>query len=283
MLPSCHRQMRPSLLPALRLGIVRMLAGLWMAFAILFALPARAQDETTTPLTIFAAASLKTALDALTPGLERTARRPVRLVLAGTPQLARQIEQGAPTDLIITADTDWMDWLATRRLIEPATRADLLGNRLVFIAPRPAAAPLPLDTAGLTRALGRDGRLALAEPHTVPAGRYAKAALSRLGLWDTVAARLAPTENVRVALAYVARGEAPLGIVYASDAAAEPAIAIVATLPDDSHPPIRYPAAQIAGRPAILAEAASRALAYLRGPEAAVLFARQGFVPMTGR
>lgn len=283
MLPSCHRQMRPSLLPALRLGILGMLASLWVAAASLSPLPARAQDGTTTPLTIFAAASLKTALDALTPGLERATDRPVRIVLAGTPQLARQIEQGAPADLVISADTDWMDWLAARRLIQTETRADLLGNRLVFVAPRAGTASLSLDAAGLTRALGRDGRLALAEPHTVPAGRYAKAALNRLGLWDTVAARLAPAENVRVALAYVARGEAPLGIVYASDAAAEPAIAVVATLPDDSHPPIRYPVAQVAGRPAILAEAASRALAYLRGPEAAALFARQGFVPMTGR
>src|SRR5204863_1122350 len=157
--------------------------------------------------------------------------------------LAKQIENGAPADLFISADSDWMDYLETRKLIKPGSRSDLLGNGIVLIAP--AASPVKLTVApGFALASALDGgRLAMADPAAVPAGRYGKAALEKLGVWDGVASRIAAAENVRAALLLVARGEAPLGIVYSTDAASEPNVKVVATFPEESHPPIIYPAA----------------------------------------
>lgn len=206
-------------------------------------LAAPAWAQTGAPVTVFAAASLKNALDeAVSIHGQRTGTR-VTVSYAASPALARQIEAGAPADLFISADLDWMDYLETRQLIRPATRVNLLGNRLVLIAPSDSKTSLAVERGmPLARALG-DGRLAVADPDAVPAGKYAKAALEALGAWSAVAPRLAPAENVRAALAFVARGECPLGIVYATDAAAEPRVRIVGAFPAGTHPPIVYPAA----------------------------------------
>lgn len=243
-----------------------------------------AQAPARPPLTIFAAASLKTALDALTDAAKAATGHPVRLVYAATPQLARQIEQGAPADVFMSADSDWMDYLAARGRIIPASRTDLLGNRLVLVAHgQTAIGTLPLTRDGMIPTLGLSGRLALADVNAVPAGRYAKAALTSLGLWDDVASRLAMADNVRVALTYVARREAPLGIVYASDAMADPGVRVVATFPFTSHPPIVYPAAAIAGRPPEMERAGAAFLAFLRSPAALAIFTANGFIPLPPR
>jgi molybdate transport system substrate-binding protein len=190
--------------------------------------------------------------------------------------MAKQIEEGAPADLFISADRDWMDYLQGRGLIRADTRRDLLGNRLVLVAPVDEAKPVPLAAGALAAALG-SGRLATASVASVPAGRYGKAALQALGLWAEVSSRLAETENVRAALTFVARGEAPLGVVYETDARAEPKVAVVARFPESSHPPIVYPAAlttaSSAGEP-------SRFLDTLRRPESAAIFAREGFTAL---
>lgn len=248
----------------------------WLGAATMISLApgARAAD-----LTVFAAASLKNALDEVAAGFRAETGAAVTLSYAGSSALARQIEQGAPADLFLSASPDWMDALARQGLIDPASRADLLGNRLVLIAPKPSdgAPPAPFalrNGADLTGRLG-DGRLALALVDAVPAGVYAKAALQSLGLWSAVAPKTAQTDNVRAALALVALGETPLGIVYATDAVAEPRVTVLAPVPAESHPPIRYPVAAVAGRANPLTP---RFLAYLRGPAARAAFERQGFV-----
>jgi molybdate transport system substrate-binding protein len=246
-----------------------LLAALLLALAL--AAPAAAAD-----LVVFAAASLKNALDEAArqlPGEER-----VRISYAASSALARQLEQGAPADLFIAADTDWMDWAAERGLVRPRTRVALAGNRLVLIAPAGAARPLALPD-GFAAALGA-GRLAIADPAAVPAGRYGKAALQSLGLWETARTRLAPAENVRAALAFVARGEAPLGLVYATDAHAEPSVAVVARIDPGLHEPIVYPGAVAAESTHPGAEAL---LAWLAGPAAQAIFARHGFAPPPGK
>ncbi len=248
-----------------------------LVIVCLFALPAASgasvpptQDP---PVLVFAAASLKTALDALVEPAEAAAGVAVRMSYAGTPALTRQIEAGAPADVFISADVDWMDYAESRGLLKAGSRVDLLTNRLVLVAPR--AEPVTLRVApgfNLAEALGK-GRLAVADPAVVPAGRYARAALESLGAWDSVASRLAPAENVRAALLLVSRAEAPLGIVYRTDAAADPAVVVVDTFPETAHPPIVYPAALTARASA----RAARVLAFLRGPEARAEFTRQGF------
>jgi molybdate transport system substrate-binding protein len=231
------------------------------------------------PVTVFAAASLKTVLDAVTPTLAARAGVRVRVSYAGTPALAAQIEAGAPADLVVSADTDWMQYLADRGLVRVDSLVALIGNRLVLVAP--SARPVHLTLApglALGDALGT-GRLAVADPSTVPAGKYARAALTTLGVWRDVASRLAPAENVRAALVLVARGEAPLGIVYETDARAEPAVTIVARFPESSHPPIVYP---VALTRASTHPAAPRVLEALRSPDVRALFERHGFVNLPG-
>jgi molybdate transport system substrate-binding protein len=222
---------------------------------------------------IFVAASLQTALDELTPQMERTSGAVIRISYAASSALARQIESGAPAEMFISADEDWMNYVADRHLIKPETRANLLGNALVLIAP--ARQPVRLKIApgfALAAHLGT-GRLAIAEPTAVPAGKYAQAALTNLGVWSSVASKLAPSENVRAALLLVSRGEAPLGIVYRTDALADRAVMIVDTFPEATHPPIVYPAALT-----VTASAdAMRVLTFLRSPPARAVFARQGF------
>lgn len=232
---------------------------------------AAAGDE----IIVFAAASMANAMAEIEERFEAATGHDVIVSLAGSSALARQIQQGAPADIFISANPDWMDVLDKDGLIEADTRFDLLGNAIVLIAHGTGAEPVAvgpdLDLAGL---LG-DGRLAMALVDAVPAGIYGKAALHSLGLWDGVAAQVAQSDNVRAALALVATGEAPLGIVYATDAVAEDDVTVIGTFPPDSHPPIVYPAADLANRD-VAAEA--EFLDYLRGPEARETFERQGFV-----
>lgn len=239
--------------------------------SVLFApLPAAAQPR---PLTVFAAASLKDALDAVHAAYARAGGPPVKASYAASSTLARQIEQGAPADVFVSADGDWMDYVAQRGLVRAGSRTDLLTNRLALIAPARSSTRLTIRRGfRLAEALG-PGRLAMAGLD-VPAGRYGKAALENLGVWGAVQAKAAYGENVRAALNFVARGEAPLGIVYDTDALVEPKVRIVGLFPANSHPPIVYPAAIVgrSGNPA-----AQRYLAFLKGPEAGAIFRRFGF------
>lgn len=226
------------------------------------------------PILVFAAASLQGSLDEVAAAWTRRSGQSVKISYAGSAALARQLAQGAPADVFVSADAQWMDTLQAQGTIDPASRFDLVGNRLVLVAPADGGPrAVALTRRGLADALG-DGRLAMAETTAVPAGRYGRAALTALGLWPAVAGRLAESDNVRGALAFVARGEAPLGIVYATDARAEPRVRAVATFPARTHAPIVYPVARVR-----TAEARRSAgfLAYLRGPEARAAFARAGF------
>ena len=233
---------------------------------------ARAQDDA--GLTVFAAASLKEALDEAAAAYRKQTGVPVRVSYAASSALARQIEQGAPADVFFSADLEWMDYLQQRNRLVVATRRSLLGNRLVLIAPRASKARVDLKRpATLLAALG-DGRLAVGQTRTVPAGKYAKASLESLSLWNGVRPRLAESESVRAALMLVARGETPLGIVYASDAKAEPGVRVVATFPEDSHPPIVYPVAALRGA---RAAQATRFVQWLASPAADALFTKRGF------
>jgi molybdate transport system substrate-binding protein len=247
----------------------------WLALSALIACGLAAPGLGQEPVTIFAAASLKNALENAAKAFTAEAGVPVRFSFAASSALARQIEQGAPADLFASADLKWMDYLAERKLIRAETRVDLLSNRLVVVAPRDSG----LDAIAFTpesfrQVLGRDGRIATGEINSVPAGRYAKAAFETLGLWREIRPRLAQAENVRAALAFVARGEAPLGVVYETDARAEPKVKIVAAFPADSHPPVVYPFAVVAGSKN---EGAARFLAYLRSPATRPFFEAQGF------
>ncbi len=233
---------------------------------------ARAQDDA--GLTVFAAASLKEALDEAAAAYRRQTGVPVRVSYAASSALARQIEQGAPADVFFSADLEWMDYLQQRNRLDVATRRSLLGNRLVLIAPRASKARVDLNRpATLLAALG-GGRLAIGQTRTVPAGKYAKASLESLSLWSGVRPRLAESESVRAALMLVARGETPLGIVYASDAKSEPDVRVVATFPEDSHPPIVYPVAALRGA---RAAQAARFVQWLASPAADALFTKRGF------
>lgn len=225
--------------------------------------------------TVFAAASLKNALDAVAADWKKTSGTEPVISYAATSALAKQIERGAEANMFISADQAWMNYLAERNLIQPKSRFDLLSNQLVLIAPEESELPATGITAGfpLAEFLG-DGRLAVAVVDAVPAGKYAKAALTSLGVWDQVEAKLAQAENVRAALRLVSRGEAPLGIVYASDAKADPGVKVLGVFPAASHEPIVYPAAQLAGASSPDADAF---FAYLRTQQATARFEEHGF------
>lgn len=228
------------------------------------------------PLSVFAAASLQESLDAAAKSWEAHGGRQVVLSYAASSVLARQIEQGAQADVFISADTDWMDYLQHRNLIEPASRFVLVRNALVLIAPvHSGVRAVDLNALRSVLAALGHGRLAVAETASVPAGRYAKQALQKLKLWPALSAHLAQGDNVRAALEYVARGEAPLGIVYATDARAEPRVRIVAVFADTLHAPIVYPAART-----LTAEMKDSAdfLAFLRSAPAIAIFRSAGFV-----
>jgi molybdate transport system substrate-binding protein len=221
---------------------------------------------------VFAAASLKNALD------EVAALSPSKPTISygASSALAKQIEAGAPAMVFISADLDWMDYLEQRKLLRPGTRSNILGNKLVLIAATGSTVKAEVRTGFPLAGLLGNGRLATADPAHVPAGKYTKAALEKLGIWDSVAGKLAPVENVRVALALVARGEAPLGTVYATDAAAEPKVRVVATFPDGLHAPIVYPAALMPNASGTAAEF----LASLSSPAARLVFRKHGFTPL---
>ncbi|RXR02008.1 molybdate ABC transporter substrate-binding protein [Pseudoxanthomonas composti] len=225
------------------------------------------------PITVFAAASLKESMDAAATQYEQRTGTPVRVSYAASSALARQIEQGAPADVFFSADLEWMDYLAQRGRVDTASRHNLLGNTLVVVAPKSSKTSVDLRKAGsLKTALG-SGRLAMGQVSSVPAGKYGKAALESLQLWDGVSTQLAESDSVRAALLLVSRGEAPLGIVYGSDAKADPKVRVVATFPADSHPPIVYPVAALKGaQPG--AEAFVR---WLISPAARPIFIQRGF------
>jgi molybdate transport system substrate-binding protein len=258
--------------------LVRLAAATALMATLLGTAQPRAQDAS---LLVFAAASLKTALDRITTLWQAETGGKAVVSYAASSALAKQIEQGAPAQVFISADLAWMDYLQSKGLIDPDTRANLLSNDIVLIAPRAAGSggrPAEIGpgfdwSRRLGQGLGK-GRLAIANVDYVPAGRYAKAALEHLGAWNAVKDRLAQAENVRAALRLVARGEAPMGVVYATDAAAEPDVVIIATFPRQSYPPIVYPAALT--RRATRADAA-RFLAFLQSETARGVFRSQGF------
>jgi molybdate transport system substrate-binding protein len=264
----------------IRQTVLRLLAALILApFLNVSVTFAEAADRP--GITVFAAASLKTALDGLADEYQRATGVTVSLSYAASSALAKQIEAGAPAELFISADTDWMDYLAAKSLIQNDSRVTLLGNSLVLIVPAGSAStPVALKPGlDLLPLLGTDGRLAVALVDSVPAGRYARAALTSLGAWPALEPRLVQAENVRAALTLVARAEAPAGIVYATDALAEPKVRQLGTFPADSHPAIVYPAALTGS-----AGPSARAfMTWLSGPVATARFAGLGFtVPQRG-
>jgi molybdate transport system substrate-binding protein len=249
---------------------MRKLRGVAMLLALLGGMSsARAND-----ILVFAAASLKNGLDDAVALYEKEGGARVKVSYAASSALAKQIENGAPADIFISADLDWMDHLEKRKLIKPGTRRNLLGNRLVLVAPATSAVQVEIKPNLPLAALLGDGRLAIADPDSVPAGKYAKAALEKLGVWSAVEGKLARAENVRAALFFVSRQEAPLGIVYATDAAADNGVKIVAAFPEGTVPPVVYPAALTA---AGANPAAAKFLDFLSSAEARPLFEHQGF------
>lgn len=246
---------------------------LLLSLAIALPLPAMAGE-----ITVFAAASLKDALDKAAADWSSATGNTVTVSYGGTPQLARQIEQGAPADLFLSASSTWMDTLTGEKLIDRATRVDLWGNSIVLVSGDPKAQAVTIDGALDLPGLLGGGKLSMALVDSVPAGQYGKEALVSLGLWDRIAPSVAQSENVRVALALVARAEAPLGIVYATDAVAEPAVKVIGTFPQNSHKPITYPGAVTAN-----AADPGDAVAFLSwlGKEGQADFAAQGFTILT--
>jgi molybdate transport system substrate-binding protein len=236
--------------------------------------PALAADAPAKPLTVFGAASLTNALGELGEAFTKQSGVPVRFSFAASSTLARQIESGAGAGLYVSADAEWMDYLEQRGLVQEPTRHDLLGNRLALIAPADSAVELEIKPGFALRAALGGGRLATGDPENVPVGRYARSALTSLGVWNEVADRLVPAEDVRTALAYVARGEAPLGIVYATDAQIEKKVRLVGLFPESSHPRITYPMALTKSGGAD----AARFAEFLRSDTSRAVFERYGFI-----
>jgi molybdate transport system substrate-binding protein len=250
------------------------LAGLFVAFAVSVAvIPslAAAQDKS---LTIFAAASMKNALDEIDAAYAAKSGVKITVSYAASSALAKQIEQGAPADVFISADTDWMDYAASKKTINESSRVNLLGNSIVLIAPKDSKIDNASIGPGFDLAkLAGDGRIATGDVKSVPVGKYGKAALEKLGSWQAAESKFAMAESVRAALTLVARGEAVLGIVYSTDARVEPGVKIVGTFPADSHPAIVYPvAATTTAKPE-----ASDYLAFLRSTVAKTILEKHGF------
>jgi molybdate transport system substrate-binding protein len=250
------------------------LAGLFAAFFIMLGAtysPAMAEDKT---LTVFAAASMKNALDDIDAAFTVKTGVKVNASYAASSALAKQIEQGAPADIFASADTDWMGYAVGKRNINEPTRVNLLGNSIVLIAPKDSEISNVTIGPGFDLSkLAGSGKIATADVKAVPVGKYAKASLEKLGAWAAAEPKFALTENVRAALALVARGEATLGIVYSTDAKVEPGVKIVGTFPPDSHPAIIYPVAATAtAKPE-----ANDYLAFLRSSAAKTIFEKYGF------
>jgi molybdate transport system substrate-binding protein len=249
-------------------------AGFFLSLVILCGYiqsPAAAEDKT---LTVFAAASMKNALDDIDAAYTAKTGVKVNASYAASSQLAKQIEQGAPADIFVSADTDWMDYATSKKNINEPTRINLLGNSIVLIAPKDSKIDNVTIGQGFDLAkLAGDGKIATGDVKSVPVGKYAKAALEKLGAWTAAEPKFAMAESVRAALTLVARGEAALGIVYATDAKVEPGVKIVGTFPADSHPPIIYPvAATTTAKPE-----ADDYLAYLRSSAAKAVLEKYGF------
>jgi molybdate transport system substrate-binding protein len=250
----------------------RLLPVLALLAALVAAQPAPAQDANT--LTVFAAASLRNALDDFNAQYTKATGVKVNASYAATSALAKQLESGAPADVFISADIKWMDYTVEHKLVNAGTRVNLLGNELVMIAPKDSK----LDKVNIAKGfdiarLAGDGRIAVADVKAVPAGRYAKAALESLGVFDKAEPKLAQAENVRAALAYVSRGETAIGIVYATDAKADPSVKVIGAFPEGSYPPVTYPvAATPAAKPA-----AAGYLEMLRSRAARATFEKYGF------
>ena len=248
----------------------------WLAgFACLVALQSYAADRDK-GITVFAAASLTNVLQDLGDAFTKDTSIPVRFSFAASSTLARQIENVSRADLFFSADLEWMDYLQARNLIQPASRHDLLGNQLVLIAPLDSKLDLKIAPHFPLAAAVGNSRLATGDPDSVPVGRYAHQALANLGVWDDVAARLVRADSVRSALAFVDRGEAALGIVYATDALVDKNVRVVDVFPESSHMPIIYPVALTVGS----AAATAKFLAYLRGPAGDLAFKHYGFTPL---
>ncbi len=241
-----------------------------LALLLLAPATAFAQD-----LTVFAAASLTDAMRDVAAAWEAQGNPKLRMNFAASNTLAQQIEQGAPANLFASADNRWMDWAAQRNLIAPDTRRTLLGNALVLVEAKDRVKPVQIGPGwDLMALLGADGRLAVGDPANVPAGIYAQQALTKLGLWTAVQPRLARSDSVRSALLLVERGEAPAGIVYSTDAAVAPGVAIAGTFPEDTHDPVVYPFAVTKSGDTPQARALMH---FLSGPQASAIFAKRGF------
>jgi molybdate transport system substrate-binding protein len=225
---------------------------------------------------VYGAASLTDVLDELGAAFTAQAQVQVKSSLAASSVLAKQIEAGAPADVFFSADLEWMDYLQQRNLLRPGSRHDVVLNRLVLIAPADSKISVKIAPGfGLLKALG-DGKLATGDPDSVPVGKYAHAALEKLGVWDSVSSRIVRAENVRSALAFVARGEAPLGIVYRTDALAEKRVRIVDVFPEDTHPPVTYPVALTKGA----SPEAQRFEDFVTSAAAKPIFLKYGFQPL---
>jgi molybdate transport system substrate-binding protein len=256
----------------------RALLAVVLALALLGAVPGNgwAQTLATQPkLMVLAASSLTDALSEIGPAFTAATHQEVTFSYAASSALARQIEAGAPADVFVSADTEWMDYLQARNLIDRSTRRNVLGNRLVLISPADSTVRIKIVPHFALATLLGEGRLATGNPDSVPVGKYAKSALTRLGVWSAVQDQIAAADNVRAALALVARGEAALGIVYRTDALIEKKVRIVADFPASSHDPIIYPAATIAGAHA----GAADFVKFLSSPSARAIFAKYGFDP----
>jgi molybdate transport system substrate-binding protein len=229
------------------------------------------------PLIVFAAASLTEAVTDVSAAFTQETRIPVKTSFAASSLLARQIEAGAPATVFFSADEQWMDYLASRGLLAPGSRKDVLGNQLVLVAPADSTATVKITSGpALVRGLG-GARIATGDPDSVPVGKYAKAALIKLGVWEQLEKQLVRAEDVRSALAFVARGDAPFGIVYLTDAKIEKRVKLLDVFPQDTYPPIRYPLAMTAGAGAD----ASRFVEFVTGKRAAVIFQKYGFELIT--
>lgn len=254
--------------------VMRSLVAVTLAVAVAVAAgagPSRAQENR---LTVFAAASLKNALDGVNKAWQAAGHPPAVISYAASSALAKQIEAAAPADIFVSADLDWMDYLQERKLVRTDTRVTLLGNRLVLVAPNDSTLDAKIEPGFPLASMLADGRLSMANTDSVPAGKYGKAALMALKVWDQVSGRIAQAENVRAALLLVSRGEAPLGIVYETDAKADPNVKILGRFPEDSHPPIVYPAAVLE---ASASKAAVGFLDFLKSSDAKSVFQAQGF------
>ncbi len=259
----------------MRRPAIRMLLA-WVCFAACVGEAASAPADEATAVLVFDAASLTEVVDELGRAFTALTHVPVRSAPAASSALARQIEAGASADVFFSADQEWMDYLDRRKLLRPGTRHDVVRNQLVLIAPADSRITIRISPGfDLLRALG-DGKLATGDPDSVPVGKYAHTALEKLGVWDKVSSRIVRAENVRAALSFVARGEAPLGIVYRTDALAEKRVRIVDVFPQDTHPPIIYPVALTSKA----GTAAQKFADFLLTDAAKPVFLKYGFQPV---